>query len=81
MVCKNGAIIMSPGLFDGELVVVMEPSCKSIIAAMNVSYPDTKQIVSVFYDLVQKSFLQCIYFLQGIVQFKSDAILRQEMLK
>lgn len=59
MVCANGAIIRCPGLFDGEMIVMVESSSRAIVVAMNATDPNTWHAVSVFNKLVQKNFAQC----------------------
>jgi hypothetical protein len=60
LLCENGAVIHCPGLFEGELLVLLAHSRKSIIIAMNASDPDTEYAVSAFHNLIQKDFSQCI---------------------
>jgi hypothetical protein len=59
-VFENGAIVHCPGLFEGELVVMTELSRKSIVIAMNAAHPETEYIETVFTELIQKDFSQCI---------------------
>ena len=61
MVCENGTMIFSPGLFTGELIVMVEASHRSILMVMNTSDPDVTYMISVFTELVQKSFPQYIF--------------------
>ena len=61
MVCENGAVIYCPGLFAGEMIVVIEPTGKSIVVVMNASDPDIGYCTSTFNNLVQQSFTQCIF--------------------
>eukprot|EP00026_Physarum_polycephalum_P000718 Phypoly_transcript_00719.p1 GENE.Phypoly_transcript_00719~~Phypoly_transcript_00719.p1 ORF type:complete len:498 (-),score=49.29 Phypoly_transcript_00719:858-2351(-) len=63
-VCANGAVIKCPGLFDGELIVTIEPSDKSLIIAMNASDPDTEHIVQIFSELIQQKFSQYTVYKQ-----------------
>jgi hypothetical protein len=63
--CKNGAVIHCPGLFAGELIVMIEHSCKSIIIIMNASDPSTEYATAVFHELVQKNFSHCILEVQS----------------
>lgn len=60
MVCQNGAVISCPGLFEGELIVMLEPSSKSILFVMNASDPDVEYCSSSFNVLTAKDFTQCI---------------------
>ena len=62
-VCSNGAVICCPGLFSGEMIVMNSVSHKSITITMNALAPDIEYAVSVFYDLVQRNFSQCITYL------------------
>lgn len=59
-VYENGAIIRCPGLFAGEILVMVEQSRTSIVIAMLASDPDIEYAVSVFRDLIQDNFPQCI---------------------
>jgi hypothetical protein len=59
-VCENGTVIQCPGLFARELIVMIEHSRKSILTVMNASDPNTEYATSVFNELVQTSFSNCI---------------------
>lgn len=59
-VCENGAIIQCPGLFEGEMIVMVEYSLKSIVVAMNATDPDTEYAMSVLRLLINDKFPQCI---------------------
>lgn len=60
-VCQNGAIIQSPGLFVGEMIVMLEHSHKSIAIAMNATDPDTEYAMAVVRSLIKVNFPQCIF--------------------
>lgn len=57
---ENGAIIRCPGLFAGEIIVMVEDSRKSIVIAMLASSPDTEYVISVIQELIQGHFPQYI---------------------
>lgn len=58
LVCENGAIIRCPGLFEGELIVMVEHTRRSIVVAMNATYPDLDDTTSAFRRLIQDKFPQ-----------------------
>jgi len=59
-VYQNGAVIRCPGLFQGEMIVMIESSKKSIMFVMMAPDPDLEYAVSVFHHLVQSNFTQYI---------------------
>lgn len=59
-VCANGAIVRCPGLFNGEMIVMVEHSHQSIIIAMNVAQIDIEDAVSTFRRLIAH-YPQCIF--------------------
>ena len=60
MVYENGAVVYCPGLFSGELVMMIESSRRSILMVMNATDPDMAYVILVFNELVRNSFTQCI---------------------
>lgn len=60
---ENGAIIQCPGLFFGEMLIMLDTYQQSIIVAMSASDFGTEYAISVFNSLVQKEFHQCIMIL------------------
>lgn len=59
-VCQTGIVLKCPGLFEGELIVAIDEEHKSVVFAMSASKPDFEAITSIFHELVETSFPQCI---------------------
>ncbi len=59
-VAQNGVKVDCPGLFYGELIVLMEKSHQSIVFAMKSTTPDLERFESLFQSLVTNHFVQCI---------------------
>jgi hypothetical protein len=59
-VCQQGMALRSQGLFDGQVMMRIIPGNKCIVFAMIASNPDLDYIVSMFLELIQQSYHQCI---------------------
>lgn len=59
-VYQNGIVARCPGLFQGEVLVMLEDNKASLIFVMMVTIPDLECLVGVFQSLVQRNFPQCI---------------------
>ena len=60
LVRANGIVVRCPGLFKGELIMILDNSQKSIFIAMMASKPDIEVISLAFKKLCNESFVQCI---------------------
>ncbi len=58
-VYQNGIAVKCPGLFQGEVLVMIEDNKKSLIFAMLATSPDLECMLGAYRSLVQ-SFPQCI---------------------
>lgn len=50
-VFSNGAVIKCPGLLHGEVMIMLEPRAKSIVALMMATNPNLEYITAVFTSL------------------------------
>ncbi len=58
-------ILMCPGLFAGELIVLLDSDHKTIKCIMKSTNPDLFICKSTFNELVTQYFAQCIFFQLG----------------
>ena len=59
-VYQNSIIFCSKYNIIGEIIVILEKSNKSLIVACLVKTPDESAILSIFKNVVQNNFPQCI---------------------
>lgn len=59
----NGIVFRCPGLFKGEVIIVVDETHKFIVIAMMATNATLEPIISCFRDLCKHSFPQCIHFL------------------
>ncbi len=64
-VAQNGVKLICPGMFAGEVIIMMNKNHKSIVVAMKSTNPDLDLFESLFQNLVTNHFAQCIpvYFI------------------
>ncbi len=59
-VYQNGIVVRCPGLFQGEVLVMLENNKRSLLFVMMVTNPDLGFLLDIFQSLVQRNFPQCI---------------------
>ncbi len=60
-VSQNGMIVTCPGLFTGEIIVVIATDHRSIFIILKSTSPSLDIATSVFRKLVSEQFPQCIF--------------------
>lgn len=58
---SNGVVFQCPGLFAGELIIVMEGGFQSMFVAIQSPNPDLELIAKVIYDLIGEKYSQCMF--------------------
>lgn len=61
VVHANGIVVCCPGLFDGQVIMLLEDGSKSIVFVMMASKPDSDLFITILTHLCKTSFPQCIY--------------------
>lgn len=58
---ENGIAIRCPGLFEGEAIILLDPTHRYISFIMLALKPDVEVLLEAYHQLCQKSFNQCIF--------------------
>ncbi len=72
-------ILMCPGMFAGELIVLLDSDHKTIKFIIKSTNPDLFICKSTFNDLVTQYFAQCIIFHFGSVHFASSLYILESL--
>lgn len=61
VVRANGIVVRCPGLFQGEVIILVNESHKSIVVALMALKGDVDIFKKCFTELCQNKFIQCIF--------------------
>lgn len=61
LIRANGLTVRCAGLFDGELIVMVDENHKALLIVMMASNPDLSLMMDSFSKLCYHNFVQCIF--------------------